>query len=175
MITFNPSHFEGAPPYRGRGGGSGEEVREFSESWSASRTCALCPLLCSEWLAQGAQFCPSCPIPGSTCSLSLLQLTLKFLSPCSGSLLLTRIHCIPQLSYLAVSFRLLWKCRLGQLVSHLGKTLIKLIITQNLVLRSSGPPAPELIQFPKKVIKTLRTIHSTGCQRKTAAVLNSLK
>lgn len=175
MITFNPFHLEGAPPYRGGGGGSGEEVREFSESWSASRVCALCPLLCSIWLGQGARFCPSCPTPGSTCSSSLLQLTLKFLSPCSGFLLFTHIYCIPQLCYLAVSFHLLWKCRLGQLVSHLGKTLIKLIITQNLVLRSSGPPAPELIQFPKKVIKTLRTVHNPGCQLKTTAVLNSLK
>ena len=42
IITFNPFNLEGGPPYRG-GGESGEEVREFSERRSGSRTGALCP------------------------------------------------------------------------------------------------------------------------------------
>lgn len=89
------------------------------------------------------------PTPGSTCSLSLFQLTLKSLSPCSGSLLLTHICCIPQLSYLAVSFHLLWKCRLGQLVSHLGKTLTKLS-SPRIWFSGLQVPGPRVNPVPKE-------------------------
>lgn len=95
---------------------------------------------------------------------SLVQLTLSFILLWLLASL-PPIYCVLQLPYLAVSFCFLWRFRHGQLVSYLGKILIKLTITQNLLLSSSGPPCTRVNPTLEECNQnTERMVHNPGPQ-----------